>query len=184
MQLAVQELRPVNAWPIGQRLLNLRTHSGRRPDRALNLSFLGKNEWILSGQKAWQKHWQLAHVFPNPLRPLFTTTSCKNVETLRRKNDLSCFKSLLVTGLRGIILTSLLPSIQSCSSKFWVWSCIASNFDKGWRGGHKHKTTDRPFKAKYGTVSQVLLHPVVAGYFSTNFGRTWERLAKGDNTWR
>ena len=31
---------------------------------------------------------------------LFTaTTSCKNVETLPRKNDLSCFKSLLVTGL-------------------------------------------------------------------------------------
>ena len=27
------------------------------------------------------------------------TTSCKNVETLPRKNDLSCFKSLLVTGL-------------------------------------------------------------------------------------
>ena len=27
------------------------------------------------------------------------TTSCKNVETLPRKNDLSCFKSFLVTGL-------------------------------------------------------------------------------------
>ena len=27
------------------------------------------------------------------------TTSCKNVETLSRKNNLSCFKSLLVTGL-------------------------------------------------------------------------------------
>ena len=26
------------------------------------------------------------------------TTSCKNVEILPRKNDLSCFKSLLVTG--------------------------------------------------------------------------------------
>ena len=63
------------------------------------------------------------------------TTSCKNVETLpQNKNDLSCFKSLLVTGLWDIILTSLLPPIQSCSSKFWVWFCIASNFDKGWRG--------------------------------------------------
>ena len=81
------------------------------------------------------------------------TTSCKNVKTLPRKNDLSCFKSLLITGLWDIILTSLLPSIQSCSSKFWVWPCIASNFDKGWRGGHKHKIMDRPFMAKYGSVS-------------------------------
>ena len=30
---------------------------------------------------------------------LQATTSCKNVETLPQKNDLSCFKSLLVTGL-------------------------------------------------------------------------------------
>ena len=44
---------------------------------------------------------------------------------LARKTDLSCFKSLLVTGLWKIILTS-----QSCSSKVWAWSCIASNFDK------------------------------------------------------
>ena len=29
----------------------------------------------------------------------YVTTSCKNVETLSRKNNLSCFKSLLVTGL-------------------------------------------------------------------------------------
>ena len=63
------------------------------------------------------------------------TTSCKNVETLKRKHDLSCFKSLLVTSLWDIILTFLFPSIQSCSSKFWAWSCIASNFDKGWRWG-------------------------------------------------
>ena len=61
-------------------------------------------------------------------------TSCKNSETLRRKNDLSCFKSLLVTGLWDIIQTSLLPSIPRCSSKSWAWSCIATNFDKGWRG--------------------------------------------------
>ena len=42
------------------------------------------------------------------------------------------------------------PPIQSCSSKFWAWSCVASNFEKGWRGGHKHKIMDRPFKPKYG----------------------------------
>ena len=94
--------------------------------------------------------------------PRSATTSCKNVETLRRKNDLSCFKSLLVTCLRDIIMISLLPPIQSCSSKFWAWSCIASNFDKGRRGDHKHKIMDRPFKPKYGTVSLVLLQLVVA----------------------
>ena len=90
------------------------------------------------------------------------TTSCKNVEKLPRKNNLSCFKSLLVTGLWDITLTSLLPRIQSCSSKFiWAWSCIASNFDKGWRGDHKHMIMDRPFMPKYGTVSKVLLQLVV-----------------------
>ena len=62
------------------------------------------------------------------------TTSCKNIETLPQKNNLSRFKSLPVTGLWDIILTSPLPPIQSYSSKFWAWSCIASNFDKGWRG--------------------------------------------------
>ena len=34
----------------------------------------------------------------------------------------------------NMILTSLLLPIQSCSSKFRAWSCIASNFHKGWRG--------------------------------------------------
>ena len=80
---------------------------------------------------------------------------------LQKCRDLSCFKLLLVIGLWDIILTSLLP-IQSCSSKFWAWSCIASNFDKGWRGDHKHKIMDRPFMPKYGTVSQVLLQLCVA----------------------
>ena len=88
-----------------------------------------------------------------PLR-LKATTSCKNVETLSRKNNLSCFKSLLVTGPWDIILTSLLPPIQSCSSKFWTWSCIASNFDRGWRGDHKHKIMDKSFMPKYGTEFQ------------------------------
>jgi len=74
--------------------------------------------------------------------------SCKNVETRPWKNDFSCCKLLLVTGLWDIILTSLLPPIQSCSSKFWVWSCIASNFDKGWRGDHKHKIMDGLFMPK------------------------------------
>ena len=41
---------------------------------------------------------------------------------------------LLVTGLWDTILTSLLPPIQSCSSNFLAWPCIASNFNMGWRG--------------------------------------------------
>ena len=95
------------------------------------------------------------------------TTSCKNVETFQQKNKLSCFKSLLVTRLWDtcIILTSLLFLMQSCSSKFWAWSCIASNFDKGWRGDYKHKIMNTPFKPKYGTVSQLLLQLVVVELF-------------------
>ena len=49
-----------------------------------------------------------------------------------------------------------------------VWSCIASNFDKGWRGDHKHKIMDGPFMPKYSTVSQVLLQLVVT--FPFGFG--------------
>ena len=94
--------------------------------------------------------------------PRRATTICKNVETLRRKNDISCFKSLLVTCLWDIIMISLLPPIQSCSLKLWALSCIATNFHKGRRRDHKHKIMDRPFKPKYGTVSQVLLQVVVA----------------------
>ena len=92
------------------------------------------------------------------------TTSCKNVETLPRKNDPSCFKWLLVTGLWDIILTSLLPPIQSCSPKFWAWSCIASIFDKGWRGASQGQDHGQAIytNAKCGTVSQVLLQLVVA----------------------
>ena len=103
----------------------------------------------------------------------YVTTSCKNFETLRRKNDLSCFKSLPATGLWDIILTSLLHSIQSCSSKFCAWSCIASNFDKGWRGNHQHEIMDGPFKSKYGTVSQVLLQLVVSTIYQAIAGHIY-----------
>ena len=41
--------------------------------------------------------------------PRSATTSCKNVETLRRKNDLSFFKSLLVTSFEhGLVLLATL----------------------------------------------------------------------------
>ena len=36
---------------------------------------------------------------------------------------------------------------------------------RGGGGGHKHKIMDRPFKPKYGAVSQVLLQLVVACLF-------------------
>ena len=54
------------------------------------------------------------------------------------------------------------PSHSKLFLQVWVWSCIASNFDKGWSGNHKDKIMDRPFMPKYGTVSQVLLQLVVA----------------------
>ena len=58
-----------------------------------------------------------------------------------------------VTHLCDITLTPCLPSILSCSSKFWEWSRIASNFDMrggGWGGGveSKYKIIDRLFKPK------------------------------------
>ena len=43
----------------------------------------------------------------------------------------------LVTHLWDISLTTSFSSIQSCSSRFWAWSCVASNFDReegGWQG--------------------------------------------------
>ena len=90
---------------------------------------------------------------------LFATTSCKNVETLQRKTGFFGFKSLLVTILCNIILASLLLSIQNCSSSFEYGLVLLATST---RGGHKYKIIDRPFKPKYGTVSQVLLQLVVA----------------------
>ena len=52
------------------------------------------------------------------------------------------------------------PSHSICSSKFWAWSCIAVNFDKGWRE-ITSTIMNRPCKPKYGTVSQVLLQLIV-----------------------
>ena len=79
-----------------------------------------------------------------------------------------------------MILISLLPSIQRCSSKFWAWSCIASNFDKGRRGDHKHKIINwaslnvwSAVKPKQGTVSQVFLQVVVAKSFWQGFYHVW-----------
>ena len=107
------------------------------------------------------------------------TTSCKNVATLPP----FLFKSLLVTGLWDIILASLVSPIQSCSSKFWAWSCIASNFDKRWRRDHKHKIMDRPFMPNYAVVSQVLLQLVVAGKVLGTFWKSPKLILSGKNQW-
>ena len=64
------------------------------------------------------------------------------------------------------------PPIQSCSYKFWVWSCIASNFDKGGGGDHKRKIMDRPFMPNTVlTVSQNFLE----GYPRSAVGQALNR---------
>ena len=43
----------------------------------------------------------------------------------------------LVTHLWDISLATSFSSIESCSSRFWAWCCVASNFDReegGWQG--------------------------------------------------
>ena len=60
---------------------------------------------------------------------------------------------------RSVKYNTHLP--PSSHSKLFLQVYIASNFDKGWRGDHKHKIMDRPLIPKYGTVSQVLLQLVV-----------------------
>lgn len=62
-----------------------------------------------------------------------TATRCKNAETCH-----FYFKALLVIHLWDIIITSALPSIPSCSCKFWACPCIAGNFDKGRRSWTGH----------------------------------------------
>ena len=66
-------------------------------------------------------------------------------DTLAKKRP---FLLQILASLWDIILTSLLPTIQSCSSKFWEWSYILLFYI---RGGVK--IMDRRFKPKYGTVS-------------------------------
>ena len=55
----------------------------------------------------------------------------------------------LVTHLWNISLTSSFSSIQSCSSKFWAWSCNASNFDReesGWQGQDLRMVMNAPIR--------------------------------------
>ena len=78
------------------------------------------------------------------------TSCCKNVKTLPQ----------IAPGHRSVRYNTDFPPPSHL--KLFPTSCVASNFDKGWRGDHKHKIMDRPCMSKYGTVSQVLLQLVVA----------------------
>ena len=95
------------------------------------------------------------------------TTSCKIVETLSR---IRSFLLQVAAGHRSVRYNTDLPppSHSKLNLQVWVWSCIANNFDKGWRGNHRDKIMDRPFMPKYGTVSRVLWQLVVA---LTKFGK-------------
>ena len=80
------------------------------------------------------------------------------------KNNLSCFKSLLVTGLSDKIVTPLLPPppFKVVPPSFEHGLVMLATFKRGGGGGgQEHKIMHGPFKPKYGTVSQVLLQLVV-----------------------
>ena len=69
-----------------------------------------------------------------PENPFHATTSCKNVETLSRKNNLSCFKSLLVTGLWDKILTSPLPPFKVVPPSFEHGLVLLATLKRGGGG--------------------------------------------------
>ena len=74
------------------------------------------------------------------------------------------FMLQIAPGHRSVRYNTDLPHPSHSKLFLQGWS-MASNFDKGWRGGHKHKIMDRPFKPKYCTVSQVLLQVVIAAVY-------------------
>ena len=102
--------------------------------------------------------------FASLVTALEATTSSKTVEALPQKKQ--PFMLQITASHRSVRYNIDLPPIQSCSSKFWAWSRTATNFDKGWRGDHKHKIMDRPFMPKYHTLSEVLLQLVVTWMIS------------------
>ena len=93
------------------------------------------------------------------LNSLHATTSCKNVETLPWKNDLSCFKSLLVTGLWGIILTSLPFKVVRPSFEYGL--VLLATLIRG-GGGITSTRSWTGHLCQNTVVSQVLLQLVVA----------------------
>ena len=65
-------------------------------------------------------------------------TRCKIVKTLWLK-----------TSHTSMRYTTSLSSIQSCSSKFWAWSCVAGNFDReegGWQGQDLRIAVNAPIR--------------------------------------
>ena len=96
------------------------------------------------------------------------TTSCKNVETLRWKIGLSLLQ--IAASCTSVIYNTDRPSppspslpfpfIQSCSTKYGL--VLTATLIRGGGRDHKHKIMDRPFKQKWGTVSQVFLQLIAA----------------------
>ena len=76
-----------------------------------------------------------------------------------RETLLQPFMLQIAASHRSVKYNTHLP--PSSHSKLFLQVYISSNFDKGWRGDHKHKIMDRPLIPKYGTVSQVLLQLVL-----------------------
>ena len=76
------------------------------------------------------------------------------------KTDLSCFKSLLVTGLRDIILTSL--SFKVVHPSFVYGLVLLPTFIRGGGGIKSTRSWTGHLCHLYGTVSHVLLQLVVA----------------------
>ena len=98
---------------------------------------------------------------------LATTNSCKNVETLWQKNNLSYFKSLLVTRLLDILHTSLLPSFQSCSSEFVEHVLVLlSTLILGEGGGGSQAEGHKQ-------VSRAKIRNIVSSIFATGCGFFW-----------
>ena len=94
------------------------------------------------------------------------TTSCKNVETLRWKTGLSLLQ-IAASCTSEIYNTDRppppplpFPFIQSCSTKYGL--VLPATLIRGGGRDHKHKIMDRPFKQKWGTVSQVFLQLIAA----------------------
>ena len=74
------------------------------------------------------------------------TTTAKNVETLSRKKK--PFILQIAARHRSVRYNTDLPPPYHSKLFLQVLNMvfIASNFDKGWSGGHKHKIMDRLFK--------------------------------------
>ena len=138
------------------------------------------NQWLaILTKKAWSKriclpffceskHSRDSWVMNTTFTSFFYLVKPQTVaKMLRHSNEEPAFlyfKSLPVTRLWYIIMTCPPPlpfsSIQSCSTKYGL--VLLATLIRGGGRDHKHKIMDRPFKQKWGTVSQVFLQLIAA----------------------